>query len=98
MRGGADGIEYFERGFNPLNSNGPNDNNSSGGSSNLFSLIDSSNSSDKNLIQNLLSPVDHSIPLETLINQHFIIILGLFFIALAFIIITIFYIYIFSFK
>lgn len=89
MRGGADGIGPFERGFNPFNPNGPDDD-SSGGSSNISSLIDSSNSSDKNFIQNLLSPVDHSIPLETLINQHFLIILGLFFIALAFIILTIF--------
>ena len=92
MRGGEKGDGPFERNFNPFNNNfgGPDDNNSSGGSG-ISSLVDSSNSTDSNFIRNLLSPVDHSIPLDTLINQHFIIILALFFMVLALIIITLYF-------
>ena len=92
MRGGEKGEGPFERSFNPFynNSKGPDDNNSSGGSG-ISSLVDSSNSADSNFIRNLLSPVDHSIPLDTLINQHFIIILALFFMVLALIIITLYF-------
>lgn len=92
MRGGEKGDGPFERVFNPFNRNfeGSNDDNGSGGSG-ISSLVDSSNSSDSNFIRNLLSPVDHSIPLDTLINQHFIIILALFFMVLALIIITIYF-------
>lgn len=94
FRGGQSGSVPFERGtdpdFNPFNPPKKNDNDNDNGGSGINTLIDSSDSSD-NFIRNLLSPVDHSIPLETLINQHFIIILGLFFIVLALILIVIFY-------
>lgn len=87
LRGGKPGYGPFEREFNPFD---PGNNGSSGGSG-VSSLIDSSNSSDKNFFQNLLSPVDHSIPLETLINQHFIITLLLFILVLALIFLVIFF-------
>lgn len=69
---------------------GPDDNNSSGGLG-ISSFVYSSNSEDYNFIRDLLYPIDHSIPLETLINQHFIIILGLFFMILALIILTLYF-------
>jgi hypothetical protein len=86
MRGGEKGNGPFERSFNPFDNNpgGP-------GGPGVSSLVDSSNPSDSNFIRNLLSPVDHSIPLDTLINQHFIIILALFFMVLALIIITLYF-------
>lgn len=91
MRGGKDGSGPFEREFNPFDQNPPGSNNDSSGGSGISSFLDSSNPSDNNFIINLLSPVDHSIPLNTLINQHFIIILALFFMVLALLIITLYF-------
>lgn len=91
MRGGEKGNGPFERSFNPFDNNPGGSNNDSPGGSGISSLVDSSDSSDFNFIRNLLSPVDHSIPLDTLINQHFIIILALFFMVLALIIITLYF-------
>ena len=42
-------------------------------------------------IRDFLSPVEHSIPLDTLINVHFIMILGLFVLVIALILLTIYF-------
>ncbi|MBM6387845.1 MAG: hypothetical protein JSY10_28415 [Paenibacillus sp.] len=89
LRGGSTGEGPFEREFNPFNPE--NKFCDAFGNSNYSSFVDSSGSDDKNFIQRILSPVEHTIPTETLINQHFIIILALFVLVLALIMLVIFF-------
>lgn len=89
LRGGQQGEGPFEREFNPFNPENKFD--SSFGNYSYSSFVDSSDSVDKNIIQKFLSPVEHSIPLETLINQHFLIILALFVLVLALIMLVLFF-------
>jgi hypothetical protein len=95
IRGGLNGTGPFERGTNPFetlendgNSNIPDSGDSSkvishqGDSSNFIGNFD--------FIRDLFSPVDHSIPLDTLLNVHLVMILGLFVLTLALILIIIY--------
>ena len=66
-------------GFTLLNANNPRD------TSNFINHLD--------VIRDLFSPVDHSIPLDTLVNVHLTMILGLLILTLA-LIFTIIYLYI----
>ena len=84
FRGGQDFTGPFERGTNPFENGGNTGNsNNSENTSNLISNFD--------FIKDFLSPVDHSIPIDTLINVHFIMILGLLVLTLSVLIITIYF-------
>lgn len=84
FRGGQSGSGPFERGTNPFDK--PEDiGNSDTSTSNLITNFDS--------IKDLFSPVEHSIPLDTLINVHFVMILGLFILVFC-LIISIIYLFI----
>jgi hypothetical protein len=83
LRGGQDGTGPFERGTNPFDNQG--------GTGNSNGLGDTSNfTSNFDFIKEFLSPVDHSIPLGTLINLHLVMHLGLFVLVISLIMITIF--------
>ncbi len=100
LRGEQPGTRPFERDTNPFD--GPaNIHNSNtnvidlGGFSSLVSPKgDSSNFiGDFNFFRAIFSPVDHSIPLGTLINVHLVMVIGLFVLTLALLIVII-YLYI----
>ena len=80
FRGGLEGTGPFERGTNPFE-NPENINNSN--TSNFSPNLD--------FIRDLFSPVKHNIPLETLVNVHFIMILGLFILVITLILLTIYF-------
>lgn len=85
FRGGQGGSGPFERGTNPFE-------NSCENTENLSNLSSTSNfSGNFYFFKELLSPVEHSIPLETLINVHFIMILGLFVMVILLIILTVYF-------
>ena len=67
MRGGQPGAGPFERGTNPFDQSGNTDRSDT---SNYLPDLD--------LFKDLFTPVEHSIPLDTLLNVHFILILALF--------------------
>lgn len=72
-----EGTGSFERGTNPFD---------------VPKIYGTSNfMSDFNLIKELFSPVEHSIPLDTLINVHFIMILGLFVLVFSLILLYIYF-------
>lgn len=77
FRGGQPGSGPFERGSNPF------DDPANIGNSDTTNFMPNFE-----FIRDLLSPVEHSIPLDTLINVHFIMILGLFVITCALILLT----------
>jgi len=80
---GQDETGPFERGTNLFYNQG--------GTENTKGLGDTSNfTSNFDFIRELLSPVDHSIPLGTLINIHLVMHLGLFVMVISLIMITIF--------
>ena len=85
FRGEQSGTGPFERGTNPFdyygNNGGPN---GSGQTCNFTSNFDF------DFLRDFLSPVDHSIPLDTLINVHFLLIVGLFIMVIGLIVITIY--------
>jgi hypothetical protein len=89
-RGGQPGTGPFERGFNPFNPPSDPDENAGGGSG-VNSFTDSPDSPGNNFLLNLLSEANHSIPLETLVNQHFIIILGLFILSLVLLVVILYF-------
>jgi hypothetical protein len=101
FRGGQEGTGPFEIGTNPFdrsydtNNAGGGSNpttNNIGGGSNPTTSSDASNFMPNfDFIRDFISPVDHSIPLETLINVHFIMILGLFVLVIALILLTIYF-------
>lgn len=100
FRGGQPGTGPFERNTNPFdrpaNINNSNTNvTDPGGSSSVVSPKgDSSNFiGDFDFFRDIFSPVDHSIPLDTLINVHLVMVLGLFVLTLALLIVII-YLYI----
>ncbi|RTR35480.1 hypothetical protein EKG38_24755 [Shewanella canadensis] len=80
LRGGQYGIGSFERCINPFNNQG-NINNSN--TSNFMPNFD--------FIKDFFSPVEHSIPLETLINVHFIMNLGLFMLVISLLLLTVYF-------
>lgn len=77
FRVGQGGSGPFERGTNPL------DNLNNSGTSNFMP--------DSNFIRDLFSPVEHSIPLDTLINVHLMMILGLFVLVCCLILIYLYF-------
>lgn len=88
LRGGQSGYGPFERGTNPFEP--PSENNNGGaGYSGVNNFANSNNPLD--LIRDFLSPVDHSIPLPTLVNVHTLIHLCLFFMVLALLLLTLFF-------
>lgn len=84
LRGGRPGAGPFERGFLDLPRPGQ-------GSSNLTSNSTSDSNPILDYIFNLFSPVEHSIPLETLISMHTILSIGLFILVIFLIIVTIYF-------
>jgi hypothetical protein len=83
LRGEQNGTGLFERGTIPFDNQGDTGNsNCLGDTSNFTSNFD--------FIKEIISPVNHSIPLETLINIHFLMNLGLFIMVICLIMITIF--------
>lgn len=90
LRGGQSGYGPFERGTNPFEPpSGNNNDNGGAGCSGVNNFTDSNNPLD--LIRYFLSPVDHSIPLSTLVNVHALIHLCLFFMVLALLFLTLFF-------
>lgn len=89
LRGGSTGEGPFEREFNPFN--GDNKFNDTSRDSSYLPSTDSPGSEDYNFIQNILLPAEHTIPTETLVNQHLIIILALFVLVLALIMLVVFF-------
>jgi hypothetical protein len=88
FRGGQPGYGPFERGTNPFDNPNYIGNSSS---SNINDNTSNFLGAGKPAIRDLLSPVEHSIPLETLINLNFIMILGLFLFTLCLIVLTIYF-------
>ena len=84
LRGGRPGAGPFERGFLDLPRPGQ-------ASSNLTSNSISDSNPILDYIFNLFSPVEHSIPLETLISMHTILSIGLFILVIFLIIVTIYF-------
>lgn len=93
LRGGQSGSGPFERGTNPFDN--PNNSGPLEGGSNPFDNINNSDTSNYvshlDIINKLFSPVEHSIPLDTLINVHFILMLGLFVIVFCLILLYVFF-------
>ena len=82
FRGGLDGSGPFIRASNPFdNPNNHGNSESSEITSNLFTYF----------IIEIFTPVDHSIPLSTLINVHFIMTLGLFKMVAGLLLLTIYF-------
>jgi hypothetical protein len=81
FRGGQSGTGPFEIGTNPFLNAG--ESSGSGSTSNFTSKFD--------FLRDFLSPVDHSISLETLINVHFILTLGLLILVISLIVLTIYF-------
>lgn len=80
LRGGQNGTGPFERGENPfIDPNNPSNRDDP-------SSLNFADDSSSNLFRELLSPVDHSLPLETLLNIHTLFNLILFLMSIALII------------
>lgn len=98
LRGGQEAHGPFERGTDPFP---PVPENSDAPSGSSTELIPSNNSSkflgdldfsfDFGFIGNLFTPVEHSMPLNTLLNVHFILNIVLFIIVVSLIILTIYF-------
>ena len=84
LRGVQEVTGPFERGTNPFERSID-----SSSSNNSTYFLDSGDNF--NFFKDLLAPVDHSIPLNTLINVHFILILGLFLLILSLIFLFIYF-------
>ena len=80
FRGGATCSGPFERGANPFDN--PND---------IGNPEPSKFLPDSNILKDLFSPVEHSIPLDTLQNVHFILTLGSFILVFCIILLLIFF-------
>lgn len=85
FRGGQPGSGPFERGANPFEDAleaGKDADNTGTGTSKFLP--------DSSLFTDLFAPVEHSIPLDTLLNVHFILILGLFILVFCTILLLVF--------